>query len=113
MTKNIESIEQFHQFIQTHRLVVIHVMRNHCSVCHAVLPQIEDIVNDYSKVHFAVINQSNVEAIAGELSIFTVPVDLIFLDGIEMHRQARFIDMDAVEHQLSFMPVRLKYVQKA
>ena len=52
MTKNIESIEQFHQFIQTHRLVVIHVMRNHCSVCHAVLPQIEDIVNDYSKVHF-------------------------------------------------------------
>ena len=73
MTKNIESIEQFHQFIQTHRLVVIHVMRNHCSVCHAVLPQIEDIVNDYSKVHFAVINQSNVEAIAGELSIFTVP----------------------------------------
>lgn len=81
MTKNIESIEQFHQFIQTHRLVVIHVMRNHCSVCHAVLPQIEDIVNDYSKVHFAVINQSNVEAIAGELSIFTVPVDLIFLDG--------------------------------
>ena len=53
-------------------------MRNHCSVCHAVLPQIEDIVNDYSKVHFAVINQSNVEAIAGELSIFTVPVDLIF-----------------------------------
>ena len=64
MTKNIESIEQFHQFIQTHRLVVIHVMRNHCSVCHAVLPQIEDIVNDYSKVHFAVINQSNVEAIA-------------------------------------------------
>ena len=29
-----------------------------------VLPQIEDIVNDYSKVHFAVINQSNVEAIA-------------------------------------------------
>ena len=36
MTKNIESIEQFHQFIQTHRLVVIHVMRNHCSVCHGI-----------------------------------------------------------------------------
>lgn len=108
MTKNIESIEQFHQFIQTNRLVVIHVMRNHCSVCHAVLPQIEDIVNDYSKVHFAVINQSNVEAIAGELSIFTVPVDLIFLDGKEMHRQARFIDMQDFEHQLSLMHESLK-----
>ena len=77
MTKNIESIEQFHQFIQTHRLVVIHVMRNHCSVCHAVLPQIEDIVNDYSKVHFAVINQSNVEAIAVSYTHLTLPTILL------------------------------------
>jgi hypothetical protein len=29
-------------------------------------------------VPLAVINQSQVEAIAGELNIFTVPVDLIF-----------------------------------
>ena len=33
---------------------------------------------DYPKAQLGVINQSNVEAIAGELSIFTVPVDLIF-----------------------------------
>jgi hypothetical protein len=32
-----------------------------------------------------VINQSQVEAIAGELNIFTVPVDLIFMNGKEMH----------------------------
>ena len=46
---------------------------------------------------------SNVEAIAGELSIFTVPVDLIFLKGKEMHRQARFIDMQSFEKQLYMM----------
>ena len=49
------------------------------------------------------INQSNVEEIAGELSIFTVPVDLIFLKGKEMHRQARFIDMQSFEKQLYMM----------
>ena len=48
-------------------------------------------------------DQSNVEAIAGELSIFTVPVDLIFLKGKEMHRQARFIDMQSFEKQLYMM----------
>ncbi|MGS0652561.1 thioredoxin family protein, partial [Staphylococcus arlettae] len=49
------------------------------------------------------INQSEVEAIAGELTIFTVPVDLIFLNGKEMHRQGRFIDMQQFEKQLSLM----------
>ncbi|BGE81521.1 thioredoxin [Staphylococcus petrasii] len=103
MTEQLNSIEQFHQFIETHPLAVIHVMRDHCSVCHAVLPQIQDIVSEYSHATFGVINQSKVEAIAGELSIFTVPVDLIFLDGKEMHRQARFIDMQSFEHQLQLM----------
>lgn len=49
--------------------------------CHAVLPQIEDLMQSYPNVPLAVINQSQVEAIAGELNIFTVPVDLIFMNG--------------------------------
>ena len=35
-------------------------------------------MQSYPNVPLAVINQSQVEAIAGELNIFTVPVDLIF-----------------------------------
>lgn len=103
MVEQITSIEQFHDFIRKHKIAVIHVMRNHCSVCHAVLPQIEDIMKEYTNVPLGIINQSNVEAIAGELSIFTVPVDLIFMNGKEMHRQARFIDMQTFEHQLKLM----------
>ncbi|WP_460989358.1 thioredoxin family protein, partial [Staphylococcus aureus] len=62
-----------------------------CSVCHAVLPPIEDLMQSYPNVPLAVLNQSLVEAIAGELNIFTVPVDLIFMIGIEIHLQWRFI----------------------
>ena len=72
-------------------------------MCHAVLPQIEDIVASYPNTELAVINQSDVETIAGKLSIFTVPVDLIFMNGKEMHRQARFIDMQRFENQLKLM----------
>ena len=87
MAKHLSNMEAFHQIINNNQLVVVHVMRDHCSVCHAVLPQIEDIVASYPNVKLAVINQSDVEVIAGELSIFTVPVDLIFMNGKEMHRQ--------------------------
>lgn len=103
MQKTLTTVADFYEFIESHRLVVIHVMRDNCSVCHAVLPQIAELVDEYTQVPLGVINQSDVEAIAGELSIFTVPVDLIFMDGKEMHRQARFIDMQQFEHQLGLM----------
>lgn len=103
MAKHLSNMEAFHQIINNNQLVVVHVMRDHCSVCHAVLPQIEDTVASYPNTELAVINQSDVETIAGELSIFTVPVDLIFMNGKEMHRQARFIDMQRFENQLKLM----------
>ena len=103
MQQILATIDSFHDFIARHPLAVIHVMRDNCSVCHAVLPQIEGVVSEYPNVAFGIINQSEVEAIAGELTIFTVPVDLIFLNGKEMHRQGRFIDMQQFEKQLSLM----------
>ena len=72
MYENIQNIEDFYRFINAHALAVVHIMRDNCTVCHAVLPQIQDLLKDYPKAQLGVINQSNVEAIAGELSIFTV-----------------------------------------
>lgn len=103
MYENLQNIEEFYRFINVHDLAVVHIMRDNCTVCHAVLPQIQDLLKDYPKGQLGVINQSNVEEIAGELSIFTVPVDLIFFNGKEMHRQARFIDMQSFEKQLYMM----------
>lgn len=103
MYENLQNIEDFYRFINVHDLAVVHIMRDNCTVCHAVLPQIQDLLKDYPKSQLGVINQSNVEEIAGELSIFTVPVDLIFFNGKEMHRQARFIDMQSFEKQLYMM----------
>jgi hypothetical protein len=35
--------------------------------------------------------------------LIIVPVDLIFMNGKEMHRQGRFIDMQRFEHHLKQM----------
>lgn len=47
------------------------------------------------------ISADTVPEIAGALSIFTVPVDLIFYESHEVHRQGRFIRFDEFEKQLS------------
>lgn len=86
MHENIQNIEDSYRFINTHALAVVHIMRDNCTVCHAVSPQIQGLLKDYPKAWLGMINQSNVEKIAGELSIFIIPADLIFLKGKEMHR---------------------------
>lgn len=107
MIQTLQSIYAFNQFIQSNELAVIHVMRDHCSVCHAVLPQLQDLLQEYPFAKLGVVNQSHVGD-CWRIINFTVPVDLIFLNGKEMHRQGRFIDMQSFEHQLKLMHDSLK-----
>ena len=60
MIQTLQSIYAFNQFIQSNELAVIHVMRDHCSVCHAVLPQLQDLLQEYPFAKL-VVNQSHVE----------------------------------------------------
>ncbi|MDN8848099.1 thioredoxin family protein, partial [Staphylococcus aureus] len=77
MQQTLTTIESFHDFIARHPLAVIHIMRDNCSVCHAVLPQIADIVQDVPIVPLGMVNHCELEERAGELSLFTVPVELL------------------------------------
>lgn len=36
MVKQLNSVEAFREFIHQYPLAVVHVMRDQCSVCHAV-----------------------------------------------------------------------------
>lgn len=49
MYENLQNIEEFYRFINVHDLAVVHIMRDNCTVCHAVLPQIQDLLKDYPK----------------------------------------------------------------
>ncbi|MBI5974298.1 thioredoxin family protein [Staphylococcus canis] len=101
MITNLHSVSEMESFIEKHPLAVIQVSRQNCSVCHAVAPRMEDLLSQYQDVVFGMVDADEVPDIAGALSIFTVPVDIIFFEGKEMHREGRFIDFDRFENQLS------------
>ncbi|MFO3689743.1 thioredoxin family protein [Staphylococcus felis] len=101
MVKQLATVSEMKTFIETHQLAVIQISRQNCSVCHAVFPKIEEMLKQYSDVAFGIVDADEVPDVAGALSIFTVPVDIIFFNGKEMHREGRFIDFDRFEKQLS------------
>ncbi|EGQ2879855.1 thioredoxin family protein [Staphylococcus pseudintermedius] len=97
----LKTLDAYEAFVANHQIAVVHVSRDNCSVCHAVLPRIQELVARYEGVALGNVSADDVPEIAGALSIFTVPVDIIFLEGKEMHREGRFIDLERIESQLN------------
>lgn len=58
-------------------------------------------MEDFPDIQLAVVNTEEVEEIAGYLSVFTVPVLILFMDGKEMLREARIVHLDEFQIKVS------------
>ncbi|KIL43598.1 hypothetical protein KP77_33040 [Jeotgalibacillus alimentarius] len=89
--------------LMNRKLSVLYISRTGCSVCHALLPKIQHVMEDFPEVSFGHVTVDEYEEVAGELNIFTVPVVLIFSEGKELLREARFIRVDEFRVSLTKM----------
>lgn len=96
----LTSVDNIQQFINEHPLSFIYVSRTDCSVCHSLLPQVREVMADFSEIQLGSVNADDVEDVAGYFSIFTVPVLLLFVDGKEYVREARFVPMEPFKEKI-------------
>ncbi|GGA84958.1 thioredoxin family protein [Ornithinibacillus halotolerans] len=94
---NLHSIEEF---IQSNRLAFLYISQPECSVCHALKPQVLEILSHYPEIKIGSIDANVVTEIAGRFSIFTVPVLLLFVDGKEFLRDARIVHLDLFREKI-------------
>lgn len=92
--KELFSIEEVDDFVNHHHLAFLYISRTNCSVCHALLPKITEVMTDFPKIQPGFVNADHVPAIAGHLSVFTVPVLVLFVSGKEVLREARFVHVE-------------------
>jgi hypothetical protein len=59
-----------------------------------LLPQVEDALTEFPQIQAREADASRIPELAGVLSIFTAPVLILFADGKEMQRDARFVHME-------------------
>jgi thioredoxin-like negative regulator of GroEL len=98
--QELTSLEMVDRFISEHQLSFIYISKTNCSVCHALLPQVRELLNQFPLIQLGHINADDVEEIAGHFSIFTVPVLLLFADGKELLREARFVHLQTFEDKI-------------
>ncbi len=88
------SIEEIEHFVNNHHLAFLYISKTHCGVCHVLLPKVQKIMEKFPKIQMAFVNVDNVPNIAGHLSIFTAPVLILYVDGKEVLREARFVHVE-------------------
>lgn len=98
---NVHSIEEVRKQIAENKFCLLYISRESCSVCHALLPQIEQVLEKYPSVVAFHVDADEMPEVAGQFSIFTVPAILVFVEGKEMIRKARFVPVEVFESELS------------
>ncbi|HLR64283.1 MAG TPA: thioredoxin family protein [Pseudogracilibacillus sp.] len=100
MLKKLTSMQEVNEFMQQDGLQFLYVTMPNCSVCHGLLPQLEPFVERYSKINFAQLDAADIPEAQGQFQLFTAPVALLFVDGKEYIRQARFIPLQQLDEDI-------------
>lgn len=79
---------------------VIYITRTGCGVCSAIRPRVQALTTKYKLCQLREINLDEEPEAAGRHEVFSLPAVLVFVDGQEAIREARFFDMETLEHQL-------------
>lgn len=106
--KEAESLEELNKHVSENDLAFLFLYGQNCSVCHAVLPQIKPIVERYPEIETLQADVEKIPEISGKFTVFTIPVVLLFVDGREVMRFARFIEKNKLEEQLEKITSALK-----
>jgi thioredoxin-like negative regulator of GroEL len=98
--QKVYSYQEIDDLVQQHPVCLLFLESEACQICHAVRPHIEKMVDEISGVNGLYGSVDMIQEAAGQYLIFAVPAVLVFLDGREVFRGARFIDLQQLESVL-------------
>lgn len=87
--------------IKTNKMVVLYFSSKNCGVCKVIKPRLMEVLKKYPNLKYISIEESNENiSILANYLVFTFPALLVFLEGKEGLRQARFIDLFEFEEYI-------------
>ena len=99
--KNIESLEEARNLIESGSITLLYLSRPDCGVCTALKPKVEQMLEEYPGIRAGYIDLDALPEAAGEFSIFTIPGILVYVHGKESVREARYVSMDDLESKIA------------
>lgn len=101
ITKDIFTIEEFNNFINTNEATVVYFSTPECNVCKVLKPKLIEILEDkFPLFSFAYVDCNQAKELAAQNSIFSVPTIIFYIQGKELFRKSRNINLTELEYEL-------------
>lgn len=96
----INSNELLDNLIENEEMLLVYFGNETCSICVDMKPKVMEILNKYPKIKAVEVKIDENLQIARKHNIFTIPGILLFIDGKETIREARYISMEDIENRI-------------
>jgi thioredoxin-like negative regulator of GroEL len=96
----LSNLDEIDEFIKNNTIAMIYFASEGCSVCGVLLPKIEEMIIKFPKVKISKVQVDKFTQAAGQYSIFTLPAILVYIEGKEIIREARFISVEMLEESI-------------
>ena len=93
----LNTLDEVKEFIKNNIIAMIYFSSEGCSVCGALLPKIQEMIIKFPEVKISKVQVDKFTEVAGQYSIFTLPAILVYIEGKEGIREARFISVEILE----------------
>ena len=97
--EKIKTYDELLEKIKNEEKFLLYIKSEGCSVCEADFPKIKELVDKNNYLAYYIQADEISEAV-GQLNLYTAPVIILFYNGKEIHRQARFIDFLELDYRI-------------
>ena len=98
--QKLNTIGEVNAFVQESSLSFLYVSMPDCSTCHALLPKLQELLNDYPSISFGHVDATEVEEVAERFLILAAPIMLLLIEGKEYLREDRFVRFGLLQEKL-------------
>lgn len=95
----LKDIRELDAYLKEGLATLLYFSTPQCSVCHAMKPKIEAMMENYSN-HVIHIDAAQFTELAGQYIVFVAPTLLVVENDKELLRESRFIDLQKVQRLL-------------
>ncbi|SKA74050.1 Thioredoxin [Clostridium sp. USBA 49] len=96
----INSKSDIEELINNNKIVLLYFGSNNCNVCTAMKPKVKEILEEFPKIKSVQIDVEKSLEISASYEIFTIPAILVFIEGKEIIREARYISIQNLREKI-------------
>jgi thioredoxin-like negative regulator of GroEL len=93
MMQIMERLTEIQRQSEQKGMSLFYFSRPACGICSAIKPKVLSMLEEFPEISSFYVNLDDVPDAAGQLSLFTIPAILVFADGKEVVREARYISI--------------------